>query len=151
MRAKVTTEVDANLKLMIEAISDPKKPTYRQMLEEKMLEYLKEKDPVGALQAEIDRTERDLNEKRQQLASMRIMHPEQKRVTEYEVPAAELEAKRVAWLETMEDDIKKAIKKKYVNWPLIAKSGGFLSAGEAERWVKQTLEKWKEKHENGHT
>jgi len=85
MRVKVTTEIDINLKLMFEATKGQHGKTYKEVLEAGISALLTQYDPVSELQARIELKENELAEARQELARMRILQPQQKRMIEYEV------------------------------------------------------------------
>lgn len=147
MRVKVTTEIDINLKMMFEACKEQHRTSYKELLELGISELLKKYDPVGTLQADIEREDRAQAERREQLARLRLLSPTQKRIREYEDENVVRQTVIQQWFEKDPEHILDGVKKGWLNYAKLAERFDFSSPAECKRWVLQVVAKWKEAHE----
>lgn len=147
MRVKVTTEIEGVLKLQYDAVQDRQKPTMRQLIEKGMLAYLVDKDPAQALTLRIHEGERSVQELREQLAALRVLEPQQKRLEEWERKEQVRRKRLEEWLSAdLEGKIAK-YERRALNYTRIAPRIGAKSAVQAEEWIRECIESWKAIHE----
>jgi hypothetical protein len=149
MRTKVTTEVDDNILLQFKVCKDPGKPTFKDILTKGMLEYLRSKDPVKSLDIEIGLDRKNLEDKIEMRARMRILDPDQKRIQEFEAEKTADLQRTLEWFETKPEEKLRAIEKGVANWKNIAPRIGAATARQAQDWVMEVVKTWKAQHENG--
>ena len=148
MKVKVTTEIDINLKMMFEATKEQHGRTYKDILEAGITEVLKQYDPVGALQARIEQRQHELQEDREQLARMRLLEPQQKRLLEFERKKQEQMTLVEDWVRQQPEKNIELIQKGKANWPVIAPQVGALNAAQAREWVLSVVRSWQAKHDD---
>lgn len=151
MRAKVTTEIDFNLKMQYEAVRGQRSKTYRDILEAGIIAELKELDPIGAIKARIELREKQLTEDRNELAGLRVLEPQQKRMQEYEEKNTARQANIEDWLDKQEAGTIRLITQGSANWKRIAPVIGAATPQQAQQWIMQVVKTWQAKHENGVT
>lgn len=141
MRVKVTTEIDINIKMLFEAFKKEHGKTYKTLLEDAILDLMKDYDPIAVLEERIKIREQEIREYRDLRAQMQVLQPAQKRIKEYEDRIGELERLREEMFLEQKDAIIRLWNQnpKNINWPVMVDKGEFKNQAEARAWVRQRV------------
>ena len=144
-RIKVTTEVDETILLQFKVCNGDDKPSMKALLEKGMLEYLKGKDPVKALDIEIELDRKALDDKIEYRARMRILEPQQKRTREFEEKQDGVYERAKFWFIEDPDRRAEKILDYPPNWKRLKDIIGAKSEVQAMEILRKIATEWRNK------